>query len=184
MAHAAVFEFYPKVIGDMAYCQNCGQVNAESSVFCRFCGTKFAAGKVNSPAPVRTPPVFPPTPQPMPRQNDYDIAPPRAYSWKTDEFQISDEKPTKVIDRVQPIPVMTPQNAAVPEHYQHQQMTTGYQCPRCSSRLYPKITRQISTAGWIVFAVLLVTFFPLFWIGFLIKEDIEVCQICGHRTRT
>jgi hypothetical protein len=40
--------------------------------------------------------------------------------------------------------------------------------------------RKISNAGWVVFAVLLVTFFPLFWIGFLIKEDVPVCPVCNY----
>lgn len=167
----------------MSYCQNCGKVNAHESVFCRFCGTKFSAGTANSAPPVNSTQVYPQTPPIQPQQADYETAPPRPYSWKTDEFQIPEEKATKVIDRVQPLPVMSPQNSAPPQHYQPQSMTTGYQCPRCASRLYPKITRQISTAGWIVFAVLLLTFFPLFWVGFLIKEDMQVCQICGHRSR-
>nr|AUN37236.1 hypothetical protein [uncultured bacterium] len=42
----------------------------------------------------------------------------------------------------------------------------------------PRIERRISTAGWITFAVLLVFFFPLFWIGLLIKEDVPVCSNC------
>jgi hypothetical protein len=45
----------------------------------------------------------------------------------------------------------------------------------------PQIERRISTTGWIVFAVLLVMFFPLFWVGFLIKEDVRVCPSCKTR---
>ena len=49
------------------------------------------------------------------------------------------------------------------------------------SKYTPRIERRISTAGWITFAVLLVFFFPLFWIGLLIKEDAVVCQTCNLR---
>jgi hypothetical protein len=45
----------------------------------------------------------------------------------------------------------------------------------------PKIEKRISTAGWITFAVLLVFFFPLFWIGLLIKEEVQVCQVCSSK---
>jgi hypothetical protein len=51
------------------------------------------------------------------------------------------------------------------------------------SQMLPQIERSISTAGWIVFAVLLVVFFPLFWVGLLIKEDVHVCPACKTRLR-
>lgn len=57
----------------------------------------------------------------------------------------------------------------------------GYHCPRCHSQLLPRRERRISTVGWIVFAVLLIAFFPLFWVGFLIREDVSVCPVCNHR---
>jgi hypothetical protein len=57
----------------------------------------------------------------------------------------------------------------------------AYRCPRCFSQHLPRYEKKISTAGWIVFAVLLITFFPLFWIGFLIKEDVRICPMCNLR---
>jgi hypothetical protein len=45
----------------------------------------------------------------------------------------------------------------------------------------PRTTRRISTGGWVVFVVLLVVFFPLFWIGLLIKEENRVCRVCRVR---
>jgi hypothetical protein len=49
------------------------------------------------------------------------------------------------------------------------------------TQMLPRAERRISTAGWIVFAVLLVFFFPLFWVGLLIKEDVQVCPNCTSK---
>ena len=58
------------------------------------------------------------------------------------------------------------------------QFVTAFRCPSCGTHYPPVLERKISTAGWITFAVLLVTVFPLFWIGLLIREDVPVCQVC------
>jgi RNA polymerase subunit RPABC4/transcription elongation factor Spt4 len=157
----------------MIQCQNCGQVNNQSSNFCRFCGTKFASEQLQN--------------------GGFEFAPPRPYAWKTDEFQINESKAKrtqqmnfKQINQVQPLGV-PPQFSQ--QQYAPQQQALAYQqpqnlahkmsCPRCGGQHFPRFERKISTAGWIVFAVLLVTFFPLFWIGFLIKEDVRVCPVCN-----
>ena len=152
----------------MNTCQNCGKLSNPESIFCRFCGTKFN---------------FRP-PQPP---NPFDHAAPRPYSWKTDEFQAKPgPKNTVPIDRVQGVTsAFTPANSG----YQHaplaahqpQYMSQPFRCPHCMSMYLPRIERRISTAGWITFAVLLVFFFPLFWIGLLIKEDVQVCQSCNTK---
>jgi RNA polymerase subunit RPABC4/transcription elongation factor Spt4 len=159
------------------HCQNCGQTNTQASNFCRFCGTKFtqvqysngqnnyANNNVNNS-----------------NAANYESAPPRPYSWKTDEYQISDNKNSKAkqISRVQPLAdFRTQPDVAVQPFQQQQAISNNYHCPRCNSQLYPRNVRQISTGGWITFAVLLVTFFPLFWIGLLIKEDVRICPICN-----
>ncbi len=151
----------------MIQCQNCGQVNTETSNFCRFCGTKFLQSQLSN-------------------GNSYDFSPPpRPYSWKTDEFPVSEAKPRKTqqVNRVQPlVHQMPPPPMPQPLAYQQPNyMTYGYHCPRCSSQLIPRYEKKISTAGWVVFAVLLVVFFPLFWIGLLIKEDVKVCPVCTFR---
>ena len=160
----------------MMQCQNCGQANTQASNFCRFCGTKFTPVQYQNGNNYNT---FP-NPAPV----NYETAPPRPYSWKTDEYQITDNKApkAKTINRVQPLGNFQPPAAAGIQPYQQPQaMSHSFNCPRCNSQLYPRVTRQISTAGWIVFAVLLVTFFPLFWVGLLIKEDIRVCPVCNFR---
>jgi RNA polymerase subunit RPABC4/transcription elongation factor Spt4 len=151
----------------MVQCQNCGQVNNYGSNFCRFCGTRMVAGQ-STPA------------TPQPQNQSYEYNPPRPYSWKTDEYQVQqDTKARKApeINRVQPLSNFNqPQNLA---YQQPQQMAHGYRCPRCGTQNLPHVERKISTAGWIVFAALLVVFFPLFWVGFFLKEDIRVCPVCN-----
>jgi hypothetical protein len=58
------------------------------------------------------------------------------------------------------------------------QFLASFRCPKCNTYLPPLLERKISTAGWVTFAVLLVTVFPLFWIGLLIRDDVPVCQVC------
>lgn len=57
----------------------------------------------------------------------------------------------------------------------------GFVCPYCLTHLPPRITSRISTAGWITLVVLLLFCWPLFWIGFLIREERCVCRVCGGR---
>lgn len=153
-------------------CQNCGRLNDQGANFCRFCGTKFNFR-----------PAVPPNP--------FDHAAPRPYSWKTDEFQTQNPVPkgTVPIDRAQAatgsfIPANQGYQPAPLVHQQAQPVSSVFGCPRCGSHYLPRLERRISTAGWITFAVLLVFFFPLFWIGLLIKEDVQVCQVCRTRLQT
>ena len=57
----------------------------------------------------------------------------------------------------------------------------GFRCPYCNSSVWPITRSQISTGGWIVFAVMLLVCFPLFFIGLLITEEYKVCADCGTR---
>jgi hypothetical protein len=148
----------------MVKCQNCGNINTLESNFCRFCGTKFVI------AP------------PMPQQQTYDYSPPRPYAWKTDEFQTQNEPRRRPAEqRPAPVPIDNQSYQQPITHWQGNAMQQAYLCQRCMNRFPPRYERRVSTAGWIVFAVLLVTFFPLFWIGLLIKEDVWVCQACNAR---
>jgi RNA polymerase subunit RPABC4/transcription elongation factor Spt4 len=153
----------------MIQCQTCGQANSTESNFCRFCGARFTQQEGES---------------------NFDFAPPRPYVWKTDEFQTAKPQPrkTKQINQVQPL---VNQTGLENEPFQTRQLAYqqpaqiiagGYRCPRCASQLLPRIEKRISSAGWIVFTVLLITFFPLFWIGFLVKEDVKVCPVCNYKT--
>lgn len=156
----------------MNRCQNCGQINSAESQFCRYCGTKF-------PLP------FAETPEAY-KKVDYEERPPRPYSWKSEEFQ-SKSEPRKTGAMQEPQTRYHIEFAAPPAYRpdRHaalsgvQFLDSNYRCRHCMSHFPPKHDRRISTAGWIVFAVLLVTFFPLFWIGLLIKEDVCICPSCG-----
>jgi predicted Zn finger-like uncharacterized protein len=60
-----------------------------------------------------------------------------------------------------------------------QEHRIGFRCPFCQSAYPPAIKRRISTAGWVIFAVLLIACFPLSIIGLFVKEDYRVCSSCG-----
>jgi len=59
-----------------------------------------------------------------------------------------------------------------------QHLTQNYRCPNCGTNAYPVTERRISTAGWVVFSLLLVFTFVFFWIGLLMKENVSVCPVC------
>ncbi|MBK9216151.1 MAG: LITAF-like zinc ribbon domain-containing protein [Chloracidobacterium sp.] len=150
----------------MNTCANCGQINTAESHFCRFCGTKFTHA---------APPPYPATAEPFGH-----AAPPRPYSWKTDEFQTKQEaRRTNAFAA----PLSAPMPSAGQPLVQQPPLypAQSYRCPHCMSQFLPRIERRISTAGWITFAALLVFFFPLFWIGLLIKEDVRICPTCIGR---
>ncbi len=157
----------------MIKCQNCGNLNSAESHFCRFCGTKFVIGQ---PAPLQAPVQPPPS---------YDFAPPRPYAWKTDEFATQNET-RRTASGTAPIESLGRTSGfgaqPAPLAYSGQQnLNYPYHCPNCSSTYLPQLERRISTAGWVTFAILLVAFFPLFWIGLLIKEDLRVCPSCKRQ---
>ena len=159
-------------------CQNCGKINTAETNFCRFCGTKFMMGGA---IPV----------------NPYDHSAPTPYGWKTDEFQTQNEaRRTIPIDETRPIPARAP---ASPPQYRpaplaaqnpagqfagpmtpkgNYAMDVNYRCPNCGCSYLPVIERRISTAGWIVFATLLLFTFIFFWVGLLMKEEVAVCPVC------
>lgn len=160
----------------MIQCQNCGQFNSQTGNFCRFCGTKYMAVQFSTFGNNSNGLNF--------NGHNFEYAPPRPYSWKTDEFQIppSTKPAKKKINQVQPLADFRTRQDLKIQPFQHPSspaVSAGYHCPRCQSQLYPRVVKQISTAGWIVFAVLLATIFPLFWIGLLIKDEVRVCPVCN-----
>jgi predicted RNA-binding Zn-ribbon protein involved in translation (DUF1610 family) len=150
----------------MVACQNCGKFNAYESHFCRFCGTRMMAQQPQAQDP-----------------DPYGHGAPRPYSWKTDEFQTSrPQRGTDQINRGQAADNTSPIYQPAPLAYsQPQNVFATFGCPQCGSRHMPRLEKRISTSGWITFAVLLVFFFPLFWIGLLIKEEVQICQICNTK---
>ena len=57
----------------------------------------------------------------------------------------------------------------------------GFECPYCGYDGSPRTNSHISGAGWAVFIVLLLVFFPLCWIGLLMKDTYRVCGDCGAK---
>jgi DNA-directed RNA polymerase subunit RPC12/RpoP len=63
----------------------------------------------------------------------------------------------------------------------YQALDINYRCPRCGTPYLPVMERRVSTAGWVVFSVLLVFTLIFFWVGLLMKEDVAVCPVCRAR---
>jgi len=57
----------------------------------------------------------------------------------------------------------------------------AFRCPSCGSPEPAVRQSQVSTTGWVVFAVLLVLCFPLCFLGLLIREEYLQCGTCGTR---
>lgn len=55
----------------------------------------------------------------------------------------------------------------------------GFRCPFCKTSSPPYVRSKISTAGWVLFVVLLLGCFPVCWVGLLITENYRVCDECG-----
>ncbi len=56
-----------------------------------------------------------------------------------------------------------------------------YKCPYCGTNRPPYANSQISSGGWVVFALMLLFCFPLFWIGLLMKDTHQTCSQCHVR---
>ncbi len=52
-------------------------------------------------------------------------------------------------------------------------------CPYCHYTGPARIGQKIATAGWVFFGVVLILFFPLCWIGLLMKNNYYACGRCG-----
>jgi hypothetical protein len=51
-------------------------------------------------------------------------------------------------------------------------------CPFCAWTGVPIKNKKTTTGGWVLFAILLIFFFPLCWIGILIRETKHRCGSC------
>jgi DNA-directed RNA polymerase subunit RPC12/RpoP len=145
----------------MIHCQNCGKENEYNVNFCRFCGNRIVAPQMQ---------------QSYIEENQAT----RPYLWKTDEFQTNQPaRQTQEIKQVLPVYQNSSYETQTLIYQQPAFITNGYRCPRCGSQNLPITKRQVSTAGWIVFATLLIFTFVFFWIGLLMKEDAKFCPVCN-----
>ena len=60
--------------------------------------------------------------------------------------------------------------------------SSGFECIHCGSESRPRLVQEISSAGWVVFVILILFCWPLFWIGLLMKDTYRVCSRCGIRS--
>lgn len=152
-------------IADMIHCQNCGQENRDSDLFCRRCGIAFRL-----------------SPEPQEERRDFENSPPRPYSWSTGEFPKSRRgaRSTRQIHIGEPLndPFRT---SELPARQGGFSPAPVYRCPHCGTTSLPIVTKRVSSAGWVVFTLLLVFTLFLFWIGLLLQEEVRVCSVCNRR---
>ncbi|MCS7079026.1 MAG: hypothetical protein NZ585_03115 [Chloracidobacterium sp.] len=141
----------------MIICVNCGQVNETAASRCLRCG----ASVFELPSYLGQPDSPPKAPVPSP--------PPKAPPY-------TPLRPTPTMD-----PFPTPPPVTRPVYLHYPPVTGGFVCPYCQTNLPPRLISRVSTAGWITLVVLLLFCWPLFWIGFLIREERCVCRVCGGR---
>jgi DNA-directed RNA polymerase subunit M/transcription elongation factor TFIIS len=77
-----------------------------------------------------------------------------------------------------------PENVPVLEEVRRRRKRRrGFRCPWCGSRELPLTQTQVSGAGWAFFAVGLVVFFPIAFLGFAFRETVRRCADCGRVVR-
>jgi LITAF-like zinc ribbon domain len=88
------------------------------------------------------------------------------------------------------VATIAPNHPGLPEarnrHFQREaflvpQNRPMFHCPYCHTTVLPRIERKVSTAGWVVFTLLLLCTIIFCWIGLFIKEDYRVCSQCGMK---
>ncbi|HEY3963122.1 MAG TPA: LITAF-like zinc ribbon domain-containing protein [Planctomycetaceae bacterium] len=63
--------------------------------------------------------------------------------------------------------------------FQGDAQAVGFECPFCHSRTPPNVLSNTSTAGWVIFGLLLLTCFPVCFLGLLVRDQYHVCASCG-----
>lgn len=78
------------------------------------------------------------------------------------------------------IPAQNLPVASVPHVVHHQQNYPMWRCPYCQGTAGLRWESKISNVGWAMVIILfLVLCWPLFWIGFFIKEQHSYCNTCN-----
>ena len=55
------------------------------------------------------------------------------------------------------------------------------ECPHCGEAEGTYERKDIAQEGWVVLVILAVFFWPLFWIGLLMKQNFLICRACGFK---
>jgi DNA-directed RNA polymerase subunit RPC12/RpoP len=57
------------------------------------------------------------------------------------------------------------------------------ECPNCGYEGVPYTRKEMAPEGLILLIVMLFVFFPLFFLGLLMKQEYELCEECGFKIR-
>ncbi len=168
----------------MIVCVNCGQINETAASRCLRCGASSFEypsylGSVGSapsaPVPGSSPP---PAPPPKPVSPPHRPPPPSPYRTPYGTSQPFTPPPA-------PMPTVPPSGSPtvpyIPPLPIQPVVVGGFVCPYCRTNLPPRLTSRVSPAGWVIFALLLLLCWPLFWVGFLIREEGLRCRNCGRQ---
>jgi hypothetical protein len=78
-----------------------------------------------------------------------------------------------------PTDAPSPPPGARRERRKKRERGDGFRCPYCGESGPPVVKKKISTAGWVIFVVLLLACFPLCLLALLFTEDVRQCGACG-----
>lgn len=172
----------------MVQCAKCGMQNVDGGKFCRFCGaailqTSAGGGDTRRPYSWQSEeyPALDRT-QDLPSQQTQVLPNPRPQYHQQPQYQQRPQQQQQTPPRTLHQQPQNAQPMAVFGQPQYPQQHYGHlYCNHCRMQVIPNMQRQISQAGWIVFAILLVTTVFFFWIGLLIREDATLCPNCKRR---
>ena len=80
------------------------------------------------------------------------------------------------------MPAMPQPNLAMVPMMMPPMQLQAFVCRGCGLCAPPMLVQKISAGGWVLFSVMILVFFPLCWIGLLIKETRGKCMRCGIMT--
>ncbi|MCI0457633.1 MAG: LITAF-like zinc ribbon domain-containing protein [Gemmataceae bacterium] len=169
------------------YCPRChmglqsGPETAGSKMACPSCGQRLQVPQPPPQPPINKtvlastePPPPPQPPPPMPSMLVVELLSPPP------------QPPPAPAPALPPAPLVVPTYEPDPEpelspRFRSFRRTHTFSCPYCGTDELPWQRSEISGAGWAVFVILLLFCFPLFWIGFFIKDTYRICARCGIR---
>lgn len=121
---------------------------------------------------------FQPTYQPLDLSSD---APNSSLHEFTPEEALQQMNPAEVDSWQDPYANYYDPYAHAPDHLNETFRPTRFTCPYCGSQIRPVLKSEISAGGWVIFVILLLVFFPLCWLGLLVKDKYRTCRSCGIR---
>ncbi len=173
-------QLLPMEVATYVWHQKCGDKSMSFAVACPTCGVKLKVPDTSAGKVVKCPKCFgsmtrPATDLASGNSRKQPAVPPSvdvhsSHSYSPPPLVVEPVEPTQHDD--EPAPRRSrPSRRRGPG--------VGFHCPFCRSNDPPQVRSKISTAGWVVFVVLLLFCFPLCIIGLFITENYRVCSSCG-----